>query len=589
MNVQPASRTNRVADAALAVLAAAVILVLGWHISMPCDIWWQLANGRLIVEQGGLVRADVFTFTIPGAPYLDKYWLSEVLFFLLYQAAGWAGLVALRLILPLLCMAAVLYAVRREPRWALLLAAAPVLLLLDLRYELRPYWFTFILLPLFLRLARDAFGPDAPFRGRSLVPLLAVQWLWTQLHGEFFWGPIIALLFCAESLMERFQERTLSVAEAGRRAGAVAAVAAVTLINPFGWNLHLGLLEEARQVGTAAYGSEEWAPFFRFPIFSNHLAWGMLVVLAAGSAVAAGRRVPLAANILFWLAAALCWQSFRQLGLMALAGIFAVMENMSVAPKTSPEAGRRLDGLARGGAFLAGAALMALAVTGDYHAWRGAQKKFGFGILNGSLPVDAADFVASRGLRGNFINSWSDGGYLMWKLTPAVRIAEDGRTAPFPADLHELLRRVRNGDEQALDRLESRFVVDGAVVPWHHAGFTRLLAARPEWRLVFLGAHDTVWMKASALQAQGQSQLAIRPGQLDAYFIPALPAESSPRDPSPAEQVYRRALVFLSLGNTPLAVRQIAVLRACRPDDFLVRKFDEALGMSRPPSPAFGR
>ena len=110
------------------------------------------------------------------------------------------------------------------------------------------------------------------------------------------------------------------------------------------------------------------------------------------------------------------------------------------------------------------------------------------------------------------------------------------------------------------------------------------VAAGLPWRARY-GLDESV----GSLQAQGRSQLAIRPGQLDGYFIPALPAASSPRDPSPAEQVYRRALVFLSLGNTPLAVRQIAVLRACRPDDLLVRKFDEALGMSRLPSPAFGR
>src|SRR5262249_46822446 len=42
------------------------------------DFWHHLARGRAMVERGGLVDGDLFTFTVAGQPTKDINWLTQV-------------------------------------------------------------------------------------------------------------------------------------------------------------------------------------------------------------------------------------------------------------------------------------------------------------------------------------------------------------------------------------------------------------------------------------------------------------------------------------------------------------------------------
>src|SRR5512136_1431174 len=43
------------------------------------DLWLHLKTGSLILEQGRVPRADAYTFTRAGAPYVAHEWLAELL------------------------------------------------------------------------------------------------------------------------------------------------------------------------------------------------------------------------------------------------------------------------------------------------------------------------------------------------------------------------------------------------------------------------------------------------------------------------------------------------------------------------------
>src|SRR5438067_244001 len=56
------------------------------------DVWWHLRAGQEIVASHHVPRQDSFSYTRYGQPWIAHEWLSEVIFYVIFRAAGWAGL-----------------------------------------------------------------------------------------------------------------------------------------------------------------------------------------------------------------------------------------------------------------------------------------------------------------------------------------------------------------------------------------------------------------------------------------------------------------------------------------------------------------
>src|SRR5438309_11711557 len=54
------------------------------------DFWHHLARGRAIVTEGRLLNHDVFTYTVAGSEFRDANWLTQVLYYLLFEQGGLA-------------------------------------------------------------------------------------------------------------------------------------------------------------------------------------------------------------------------------------------------------------------------------------------------------------------------------------------------------------------------------------------------------------------------------------------------------------------------------------------------------------------
>ena len=55
------------------------------------DFYWHLKTGELIVTTAQLPWHDVFTYTNSGNAWVLSEWLSQVIFYLLYQQTGLTG------------------------------------------------------------------------------------------------------------------------------------------------------------------------------------------------------------------------------------------------------------------------------------------------------------------------------------------------------------------------------------------------------------------------------------------------------------------------------------------------------------------
>ena len=62
------------------------------------DVWWHLATGRETLAHG-IVRADLFSWTVRGAAVSTDQWLGQLLLYVSYLVAGWSGIALIRVAL----------------------------------------------------------------------------------------------------------------------------------------------------------------------------------------------------------------------------------------------------------------------------------------------------------------------------------------------------------------------------------------------------------------------------------------------------------------------------------------------------------
>src|SRR5579859_3900860 len=159
---------------AAAALFAAVFALALFPIRDP-DAWWHLKTGELIWTTRSIPTRDVYSYVIQGKPWVTFEWLSQVAFYLVYRAAGAAGLISLKALLAAAAFALSFALGGGSP------ASAPLFTLAALLsrgfFSERPQLFDYVLVPVFARAVEGE--PEAALFWR--LPALVA--LWANLHG----------------------------------------------------------------------------------------------------------------------------------------------------------------------------------------------------------------------------------------------------------------------------------------------------------------------------------------------------------------------------------------------------------------------
>ena len=85
----------RLAGLGLAAIAIALFALAAFSPAVlgDGDTFSHLATGEWIIAHGAAPRADPFSHSMPGAPWVAHEWLSEVLLALAFRLGGWGGVV----------------------------------------------------------------------------------------------------------------------------------------------------------------------------------------------------------------------------------------------------------------------------------------------------------------------------------------------------------------------------------------------------------------------------------------------------------------------------------------------------------------
>ncbi len=211
--------------------ASAAFLAHGRLVNGDGDLLRHILIGRYILGHGPRF-ADPFSFSRAGEPFLAYEWLSQVAYAGAHAAAGFAGVVALAALLIGGAVALVVAYVRRDggDPWLALVTGAAAVVLNQSHWIARPHLFSYLAL---------AALPHALLSRRRLLWTSLLFAFWANLHPGFLYGAVMVGAWGAGEWIDEIRAGRPRLSALRTSAAPFVVALAASLLNPFGWALHV--------------------------------------------------------------------------------------------------------------------------------------------------------------------------------------------------------------------------------------------------------------------------------------------------------------------------------------------------------------
>jgi hypothetical protein len=226
------------------------------------DIWWHLADARVLLVDHHFIHTDPYSFSVVGRPWIDWEWLSELPFYFGFKTLGLQGIY---LITWLLLAGNILFVYWRG-YWmsrradAALWTAAIAFILMTVNSGPRTIEFAYLAMSAELAILEAADRGDKRFLW-LLPPLFC---LWINLHGMWFAGIVLFALYIACNLFSVklgvFEQQALAPSDRNRLFAVLGVGIAALILNPYGWHLLWNPLDMALNQKVSVAQIAEWQP-----------------------------------------------------------------------------------------------------------------------------------------------------------------------------------------------------------------------------------------------------------------------------------------------------------------------------------------
>jgi hypothetical protein len=405
------------------------------------DGFHQMALFREWLRTGTLPLHDTFAFTHTVVPAVQHEWGAGALLYGIATTVGAPGIMWVRwLISAAAALVAARAARRRAPAVVVAFCAPFAIILAQVGFTtIRAGLYTMLFLAVLLAaIDRDR---DQPRAGRFLLVYLPVVALWINLHGGWIVGVAAVALHLVEQTLRRRPIRHLVVA--------LAATPLLMGLTPYGRAYFTGWW---RSITFPRDQIAEWLPLYRSSYLLGLAAFGLAMLFLIYAVARRGpRRLPGLAFVV--VAAWAAWRHERHVALFALAWFCAVPGYLAATPLGELlEAAVARRPFARALSFASIAVGVALlVVAAPRHPFRLRVPAQGSDLAAGGVvyPAGAVAYLAGANFHGRLVTSFINGGFVIWRLSPAARVSFDGRYevayAPEVLDEDRRIHRARPG------------------------------------------------------------------------------------------------------------------------------------------------
>lgn len=371
------------------------------------DLWGHLAFGREISIEKHVPRMDSYSYSSPGAEWIDHEWLSELVFYKVFSRFGGAGLVLLKTSAGILTALLLLMSVSGKTKSVIMRLAFLLLSfsIISFGFLTRPQIFTYLFFTA-LMVFLDRFRSTG--NRAWIYPLPLVFLVWANSHGGFVAGLAALALFYLVISVKKGLDPALS---------AVCALSLLaTLVNPYGVELWGFLFRSLSSPRPYLY---EWAGMELSGDYADYLAAALIAVAAL--VFSRIKRDPFDAAL---ISAALFMSMLQKRHIVLYAVVFCVL----TPPYAASLIGKPMKDLEKRISAAALAALLSCLAFFFVCAslFFGKTDPLKIEIPPGKYPVNAVKFMKDNGINGNIFCFFDWSQMCIWEL-PRSRVFFDGR------------------------------------------------------------------------------------------------------------------------------------------------------------------
>jgi hypothetical protein len=421
------------------------------------DIGWHIRTGELILSTHSLPRVDPFSSTMQGQPWFAWEWLYDVLLGILHRLCGLNGVVWLCALLVATIFTLLLSQLLRRGTGFLL---AIVLMLLaesaaTIHLYARPHIVSWLFSLLwFVALERSKPGPRGGRSPRWIFWFFPVSMLlWVNLHAGWPFGlALLGIYTLAASIESVREEDPFAAIRSGHRARRMAAAwiasAVATLLNPYGWRLHVHIykylgdrylmnrIDEFRSPNFHGWAERCFAAILILTLiafFGNQrkqrLSHLLVVLLAVYAGFYASRNLPVSSMLLVLIAGPMLSANFTLLTDRSEAWGWVRHASTRISSFSSRMGAQEME--LRGHLWPLVSVALALAIC-LHGGWLGSRQWIHAQFNPQKMPVAAVNFLQgeARGDKSTAepvfsTDAW--GGYLIYVMYPDRKVVIDDR------------------------------------------------------------------------------------------------------------------------------------------------------------------
>ena len=431
------------------------------------DFWWHLASGKYIVDHKGIPSDDPFSLVndleenknshpLREQMILKQYWLSQVIFYLIYASFGDTGIIVLRSLILFLLVALVFIWFRRQNiSFYIIYPFVFLIFTQTMRFTgERPVLFTVLFVVLAFMLL-DSFKQK---KSKTLLLLIPLMTIWANMHGGFILGlAIIAAYMAGESINYFFLKKGTMEKKALQMLCIVGFVAvAASAINPNGFAPFMTVTEQSKLFHENV--QEYFSPLYLYQNKLRPLDWGFIFLAFLFPVVAVWRRMRM--DIVYYLLlGGLLFMSLSALRFMIFfvcIGTMILGRELHLTLFNFLEK-RRIDMFR----YEAVASVLMIASSAMFAAGFVNLQSLSFTTATKStVPKGAVDFIETNRIEGNIFNDMGSGGYLMWRLYPWKKVFIDTR------QLNYIVRQESSWILEAKESIYNKELPAGKVPLW---------------------------------------------------------------------------------------------------------------------------
>jgi pentatricopeptide repeat protein len=482
------------------------------------DLWLHLRMGWWICHHGFVPNYDVLSCTITGKPWVNHEWLFQVLIYEVQKHFGFNGLISMQSLVVVVTLFMMLFlGYSRERQWVSVAGLLMVLMVYQTRFTIRPDIFSILFFVTYIFILSMHIN-----RRWTAYALVVLQILWTNMHGFFFFGPLLVLIGIFSEFIKRrvplpYEWNTvgrLTDEEYGSLKKILLLVVLACCVNPLTFQGAWYPIDVLFRLSGSnkiffKHIVELQRPFSQSNIFTEtYKFYKMLIVVSFFSFIFNRRKIDISGLLIWVIFLAFSLAAVRNLVFFAVPAYMVMMINTmsipweNIVPVKVTFKIRELMVILVKIWFMIWMLNYGLRLTDngyfDFDTYL--RKSEFFGVSKRVYPYRAVDFLVREKIKANIFNDFNSGAYLLGRTYPNIRVFIDGRTEVYGAKFFEEYQKIWTaGDVKVFSEFMRKDNITGAFLNNAHQQIRpeslKMFHGFKDWAIVYLDYDAIIFLK----------------------------------------------------------------------------------------------